>query len=128
MEQPYDVAAVGGKLTYAQMMTPAGLRGIAGYADAIGPNIRAIIPLESKRTLGAPTSLVHDAHAAGLEVHPYTFRPENHFLPPDLWQGADPRHVNQAGAIAEIRRYLATGIDAFFTDDPAIGRKALDGR
>jgi len=128
VEQPYDVAAAGGKLTYAQMMTPAGLRGIAGYADAIGPNIRAIIPLESKRTLGAPTSLVHDAHAAGLEVHPYTFRPENHFLPPDLWQGADPRHVNQAGAIAEIRRYLATGIDAFFTDDPAIGRKALDGR
>ena len=125
-EQPYDVAAAGGKLTYAQMMTPAGLRGIAGYADAIGPNIRAIIPLESSRTLGAPTSLVHDAHAAGLEVHPYTFRPENHFLPPDLWQGTDPRDVNEAGSIAEIRRYLATGIDAFFTDDPAIGRRALE--
>ena len=126
-EQPYDVAAAGGKPTYAQMMTPAGLREIAGYADAIGPGIRAIIPLESGRTLGAPTALVHDAHAAGLEVHPYTFRPENHFLPPELWQGADPRHVNEAGSIAEIRRYLATGIDAFFTDDPAIGRKALDG-
>ncbi|OHC41610.1 MAG: glycerophosphodiester phosphodiesterase, partial [Rhodanobacter sp. RIFOXYA1_FULL_67_6] len=125
-EQPYDVAAAGGKLTYARMMTPAGLRGIAGYADAIGPGIRAIIPLESGRTLGAPTALVHDAHAAGLEVHPYTFRPENHFLPPDLWQGADPRHVNEAGSIAEIRRYLAAGIDAFFTDDPAIGRKALE--
>jgi glycerophosphoryl diester phosphodiesterase len=127
-EQPYDVTAVGGKLTYAQMMTPAGLREVAGYADAIGPNIRAIIPLESNRMLGVPTALVHDAHAAGLEVHPYTFRPENHFLPPDLWRGVDPRHVNQAGSIAEIRRYLATGIDAFFTDDPAIGRKALDGR
>jgi glycerophosphoryl diester phosphodiesterase len=126
-EQPYDAVAAGGELTYAQMMTPAGLREIAGYADAIGPSIRAIIPLESNRILGAPTSLVHDAHAAGLEVHPYTFRPENHFLPPDLWQGADPRHVNEAGSIAEIRRYLATGIDAFFTDDPAIGRKALDG-
>lgn len=127
-EQPYDAVAAGGELTYAQMMTPAGLREIAGYADAIGPGIRAIIPLKSNRTLGAPTGLVHDAHAAGIEVHPYTFRPENHFLPSDLWQGVDPHRVNEAGSIAEIRRYLATGIDAFFTDDPAIGRKALDGR
>jgi glycerophosphoryl diester phosphodiesterase len=126
-EQPYDAAAAGGRLTYAQMMTPAGLREIAGYADAIGPSIRAIIPLESNRILGAPTSLVHDAHAAGLAAHPYTFRPENHFLPPDLWQGVDPHRVNEAGSVTEIRRYLATGIDAFFTDDPAIGRKALDG-
>ncbi len=127
-EQPYDVAAAGGKLTYALMTTPAGLREIAGYADAIGPSVRAILPLVSHRTLGAPTALVHDAHAAGLEVHAYTFRPENHFLPPDLWQGVDPRQVNEAGSIAEIRSHLATGIDAFFTDDPAIGRKALDGR
>ncbi len=127
-EQPYDVAAAGGTLTYAQMMRPAGLREIAEYADAIGPNIRAIIPLASSRALGTPTALVRDAHAAGLEVHVCTFRPENHFLPPELWQGADPRHVNEAGSIAEIRRYLAAGIDAFFTDDPATGRKALDGR
>jgi glycerophosphoryl diester phosphodiesterase len=122
------VAAAGGKLGYAQMMTPAGLREVATYADAIGPSIRAIIPLKFNHLLGTPTSLVHDAHAAGLEVHPYTFRPENYFLPLDLWQGIDPRNVNEAGSIAEIRIYLATGIDAFFTDDPAVGRKALDGR
>ncbi|KRE85801.1 glycerophosphodiester phosphodiesterase [Rhodanobacter sp. Soil772] len=127
-EQPFDVAAAGGQLDYAQMMTPAGLREIATYADAIGPSIRAIIPLKFNHLLGAPTRLVHDAHAAGLEVHPYTFRPENYFLPLDLWQGIDPRNVNEAGSITEIRIYLATGIDAFFTDDPAIGRKALDGR
>ena len=127
-QQPYDVAAAGGKLTYARMMTPTGLREVATYADAIGPSIRAIIPLESNRRLGTPTSLVHDAHAAGLEVHPYTFRPENYFLPSDLWRGVDPRSVNEAGAVTEIRVYLATGIDAFFTDHPAIGRKALDDR
>ena len=125
-QQPYDEAAAGGRLTYAQMMAPDGLREIAAYADAIGPNLRAIIPLECDGTLGTPTALVRDAHAAGLEVHPYTFRPENHFLPRGLWQGTDPRQVNQAGSIAEIRAYLAAGIDAFFTDDPAIGRKALD--
>lgn len=127
-QQPYDVTAAGGKLSYAQMMTPAGLRDIARYADAIGPSIRAIIPLKVDHLLGEPTALVHDAHAAGLEVHPYTFRPENYFLPLNLWQGIDPRQFNEAGSITEIRTYLASGIDAFFTDDPAIGRKALDGR
>lgn len=127
-EQPYDVAAAGGKLSYGDMMTPAGLREIASYADAIGPNIRSIIPLKADGTLGTPTSLVHDAHAAGLELHPYTFRPENHFQAKNFWQGSDPKTFSEAGSIAEIRAYLAAGIDAFFTDDPAIGRKAVDGR
>jgi glycerophosphoryl diester phosphodiesterase len=127
-EHPYDVLAAGGKLSYGDMMTPAGLNDIAAYADAIGPNIRAIIPLAADGTLGKPTSLVHDAHAAKLELHPYTFRPENFFQAENFWQGSDPKTFNEAGSIAEIRAYLDAGIDAFFTDDPAIGRKALDGR
>ena len=32
---------------------------------------------------------------------------------------------NEAGSIAEMKRYIATGIDGFFTDDPALGRAAL---
>ena len=127
-QQPYDVTAVGGKLSYAQMMTPVGLRDIAAYADAIGPNLRAIIPLRPDGTFAPPTALVRDAHAAGLELHPYTFRPENYFLPQSLWQGSDPRTFNEAGSIAEIRAYLDAGIDGFFTDAPALGRKAVDGR
>ena len=127
-EQPYDVAAAGGTLTYGAMTTPKGLRAIASYADAIGPNIRAIIPLAADGTLGRPTSLVHDAHAAKLELHPYTFRPENRFQAKNFWQGDDPDTANAAGSVAEIRAYLDAGIDAFFTDDPAIGRKAVDGR
>jgi len=127
-QQPYDVTAAGGKLSYAQMMSPAGLRDIAAYADAIGPNLRAIMPLRHDGTFAAPTTLVRDAHAAGLELHPYTFRPENHFLPRSLWLGGDPRMFNEAGSIAEIRAYLDAGIDGFFTDAPALGRKAVDGR
>ncbi len=127
-QQPYDVTAAGGKLSYAQMVTPTGLRDIAAYADAIGPNVRAIIPLRHDGKFAAPTTLVRDAHAVGLELHPYTFRPENHFLPKSLWQGSDPRMFNEAGSIAEIRAYLDAGIDGFFTDAPALGRKAVDGR
>jgi len=127
-EQTYDVTVAGGRLTFADMMKPAGLRDIAAYADAIGPNIRAIIPLAPDGTLGHPTALVHDAHAAGLELHPYTFRPENNFQAKNFWQGSDPKTFNAKGSVAEIRAYLDAGIDAFFTDDPALGRQALDGR
>jgi glycerophosphoryl diester phosphodiesterase len=126
--QPFDVVAAGGKLRYADMLTPAGLRDIATYADAIGPNTRAIIPLANDGSLGEPTSLVHDAHAVKLEVHPYTFRPENHFQAKNFWQGTDPKQFNENGSVAEIRAYLDAGIDAFFTDDPALGRRALDAR
>lgn len=114
--------------TYAAMMRPAGLKAIAAYADAIGPSTRSIIPLGADGRLAAPTTLVRDAHAAGLEVHPYTFRPENHFLAADFRNAAGDATRNEAGSVAEIRAYLATGIDAFFTDDPALGRRAVDGR
>ncbi|WP_423373291.1 glycerophosphodiester phosphodiesterase [Dyella nitratireducens] len=127
-EQPYDVEASGATLTYGEMMKPAGLHEIASYADAIGPATRSIIPLLADGKLGEPTALVHDAHAVGLELHPYTFRPENQFLAKNFWQGSDPKTFNEAGSIAEIRAYLNAGIDAFFTDDPAIGREALDKR
>lgn len=114
-------------LSYGYLMTPAGLREVALYADAIGPMIRSIIPLDADGRLGSPTPLVRDAHAAGLEVHPYTFRPEHRFQAKNFWQGEDPDAFNAHGSIAEIRAYLDAGIDAFFTDDPAIGRKAVDG-
>ena len=127
-EQPWDRRAAGDTLDYARMTTPPGLRDIAGYADAIGPHVRAILPLDATGRFAAPTTLVRDAHAAGLEVHTYTFRPENHFLPPSLWQGDDPATFNETGCITEIRAALDAGIDAFFTDAPAIGRKAVDER
>lgn len=125
---PGDVLAAGGRLTYAQMITPAGLSQIARYADAIGPDYHAIIPYDADGRLGHATALVHDAHAAGLEVHPYTFRPENTFLAKNFWQGSDPKTFHAAGMISEIDVYLDAGIDAFFTDDPAAGRRAVDAR
>ncbi|QBE67383.1 glycerophosphodiester phosphodiesterase [Pseudoduganella lutea] len=125
--KPSDVAATGGSLTYADMATPAGLRAIAEYADVFAPPTRALIPLKKDGRLDTPTALAADARAAGLRLVTWTFRPENRFLAADFRDGAGDDARNEAGSIAEMRRYLALGLDGFFTDDPALGVKALAG-
>jgi len=62
------------------MTTPSGLAEVATYATAIGPHKLMLIPLKADGTLDDPLPLIHDAHAAGLGVHAYTFRAENQFL------------------------------------------------
>ncbi len=124
-QPPADVAKAGGTLTYRQMMQPAGLAEIARYADILAPDTRSIIPLDADGKLGKPAPVTADAHKAGLLVQPWTFRPENYFLAKDFQDGNGPAARNVAGSLAEIRAYLAVGIDGFFTDDPAIGRQAV---
>ncbi|PZP18366.1 MAG: glycerophosphodiester phosphodiesterase, partial [Sphingomonas hengshuiensis] len=63
--------------------------------------------------------------AAGLKVHPWTFRSENAFLPIGLRSGADP--AAHGRVTAEIRAYIDFGVDGFFTDFPAIGVAARNG-
>ena len=125
--RPSDVAATGGTLTFEQMCTPAGLRDIAAYADVVAPPTRALIPLDKDGKLGQPSPLVENAHKAGLRLETWTFRPENRFLAADFRNGAGDNARNEAGSIAEIKRYIATGLDGFFTDDPALGRAAVAG-
>ena len=124
--KPEDFRLAGDARTYADISTAAGLREIATYANGIGPDKNMVIPRTAQNTLGAPTSLVADAHAAGLVVHPYTFRPENPFLPVELRRGNAASQTERGDLAAEITIFLRTGIDGCFTDDPSIGRAALD--
>ncbi len=127
-QAPADVAASGGKRTYGDLLTPAGLAEIARYADYLAPQVRMVIPLGPDQRLGQPTGLVEAAHKAGLLVGVWTFRPENQFLAADFRDDRGAAARNPAGSIAEMRRYIAAGLDAFFTDDPALGREAISGR
>ena len=86
--QPYDQQVLGTGLSYTQMITPKGLKAIARYASGIGPEKGMVIPRDAAGNLTTPTSLVRDAHAAKLKVHPYTFRAENAFLPTSLRNGS----------------------------------------
>ena len=119
--RPYDFVVSGDPRTYADLVTPAGLAEIATYADGIGPNKDLIVPRDSAGNLLEPTSLVRDAHRAGLVVHPWTFRRENNFLPLDFRQGnpASPEFLRAPGDLpAELRLFFRLGVDGVFSDNP----------
>jgi glycerophosphoryl diester phosphodiesterase len=124
--RPADVAIAGGSLTYGEMVSKRGLREMARYADVVAPITRAVIPLGADERLTAPTALVAGAHAAGLQVVVWTFRPENAFLAADFRNGDGANARNEAGSIAEMWRYLETGIDGLFSDDSALARAAIN--
>ena len=105
------VAADGGPAdrpgtTYAAMVTPDGLKAIARYAQGLGPEKGLIVPRDAAGRSQPPTTLVADAHDAGLAVHPWTFRSENYFLPAELRRGAPRR------SIASSTRSASTGCSA----------------
>jgi glycerophosphoryl diester phosphodiesterase len=96
--------------TYGELATPEGLTEIATYADGIGPNKRLIVPERPDRSLEPATSLVADAHRAGLLVHPWTFRSDERFLSP-VYEGEPER---------EYEQFFALGVDGVFSDFPDV--------
>lgn len=98
-------------LSYAAMTTPQGLADIAAYADWIGADTALIEPAP-----GASTTLIADAHTAGLKVAAWTFRAENAFLPPTDRLGTVP---TAHGRLRErLARFAGYGLDAAFMDQP----------
>jgi len=110
--------------SYAYYTSPQGLAKVAKTVNGIGPDKGQIIPRDAAGNLTTPTTLVQDAHAAGLLVHPYTFRAENDFLPTNLQRGPNPADYGRI--LHEMDIFLQTGIDGFFTDQADIGVLARD--
>ena len=127
-DRPYDWAKAGDKRLFSAMVTPTGLAEIKTYADGIGPWKPYVVPVKwnldasgngvdlngdgkvnyNDAKTQAPTSLVADAHKAGLFVHLYTFRNEKRRLAYDY--GGDPQ--------AEYLQFYRLGIDGLFSDFP----------
>jgi len=91
--------------TYAQLLAPEGLRALATYVHGIGPEKRLVLPVS-----GAPTSLVRDAHAAGLKVHIWTIRREPMFV--------GERFAGDVAA--EVAAFREAGVDGVFADHPEV--------
>jgi glycerophosphoryl diester phosphodiesterase len=121
--RPYDFVVAGDPRTYGDLITAAGLDFINDYAAGIGPNRDLLIPRPGN-VLGAPTAAVADAHAAGLLVHPFTFRAENNFLSNGYRVGGDPTALGDFEG--ETLLYINLGIDGFFTDHPGLGVRAVN--
>ena len=135
-DRPYDWARTGKTGTFATMLTPAGLAAIKTYADGIGPWKPYLVPVKgtfdtngkmldlnadgvvnyNDTTSQPATSVVADAHKAGLVVHPYTFRNEAKRLAFD-YRG-DPKN--------EYLQFYRLGVDGLFTDftDTAVAARA----
>ncbi|MFC5137167.1 glycerophosphodiester phosphodiesterase [Actinomycetospora rhizophila] len=117
--RPADLVAANDPRTSDTLLTPQGLREVAGYAAWLGPSKEWIVPLGPDDAAGAPTRLVADAHAAGLRVMPYTFRNENEFLPLQRRRGGPGAPKDTYGdAFGEYDQFVALGVDAVFSDDP----------
>ena len=122
--RPYDWTVAGDPRWFDAMLTPAGLAEIKTYADGIGPWKPQIVPLkvvpwQDKTADGQPftgstaqattqpaTSLIADAHKAGLFVHVFTFRNEHKYLAADY--DGDP--------LKEYLKFFRLGVDGVFTD------------
>jgi len=122
--RPFDWAVAGDPRWFDAMLTPAGLAEIKTYADGIGPWKPQIVPLkivpwhdktaDGKAFTGStpeaktqhPTTLIADAHRAGLFVHIFTFRNEPKYLAAD-YKG-DPQN--------EYLKFFRLGVDGVFTD------------
>jgi glycerophosphoryl diester phosphodiesterase len=135
--QPYDLKVSGDTRTYGDLRTTQGLAEVAKYADGIGPWKRMIVSVkgidangdgkaddvnkdgvvnDADKTTLPPTTLVQDAHNAGLLVHPYTFRSEDRYLAADY----------KGKLELEIQQFYQLGVDALFTDFPDTGDKVRD--
>ena len=121
--RPWDLQASGDPRTYADLASAQGLRTIAQYADGVGPNKALVIGRTVAGRLEQASAFVRAAHAAGLLVHPWTFRAETTFLPLDYRRGAS--RAGRGDAQGEIEAFLRTGIDGFFTDHPDVGVAAV---
>ncbi|MCQ4144138.1 glycerophosphodiester phosphodiesterase [Vogesella sp. AC12] len=135
--RPYDHVVAGDARTYADMLTPAGLKEIRRFADGIGPWKPYLISWQAMTdkagkamdvngdkvvdqrdmTLLEPNSVIRDAHKLGLVVHPYTFRNEAKHLAANFMERP----------AEEYRLFFAAGVDGVFTDytDTALATRRL---
>ncbi|MFE3608533.1 glycerophosphodiester phosphodiesterase [Streptomyces goshikiensis] len=122
--RPWDFEVAKDPRTVADLVKPEGLKWIASFAQGIGPTLDLIVPRDADGRLGTPTTLVGDAHARSLVLHPYTARNENSFLPAEYRKGTDPAAYGDA--FGAFRRYFELGIDGIFTDNPDTGLLAAE--
>ena len=120
--QPFDFTLASDPRSYLDLMSEAGLKEIAAYADAIGPHKWMVVQFTDGQV--RDTGLARRARAAGLGVHVWTLRAENEFLPASLRSAGGPAAAGDLRL--EIRALLDAGITGMFADQPDLAVRARD--
>lgn len=113
--RPQTAARLVMLLSAPEAVTPTKLAELRAFADGVGVEKRLVLPVDDDGRVLAPTTLVGDAHKAGLFVHVWTLRAESRFLPAGY--GGD--------MAAEVHRFADLGVDGMFTDFPDLAVRAL---
>lgn len=123
-QRPYDFTVANDARTYADLMTDQGLRDIAAYANGVGPDKNSVIAGRQRRAdrPQRPHPQCPQRRPRGAPVHV----PAREHLPAGRAAGGADNARNVSGSIQEIQAFLRAGVDGFFTDDPAVGRQAVD--
>ncbi len=135
-DRPYDWTVSGRNQLFKDLLTPQGLAEVKTYADGVGPWKRYLVSgkatvkngvavdingdglvNEADQMATPESTIVKDAHAAGLLVHAYTFRSE-------------PRRLlanYKANAVNEYLQFYRMGVDGVFSDfaDTAVTARIL---
>jgi glycerophosphoryl diester phosphodiesterase len=102
------VQLIGYGADFAPLLTAEGIQQVSGYAAGIGPSMHLLVDPNSAANDLKVTGLVELAHAAGLKVHPYTFRREPDQIPP---------YATDFENLLDIF-FKQVGVDGVFTDFP----------
>ena len=112
------VQLIGDAEEYAWMLASDGMEKLAQFADGIGPSYHLVVERDSPAAAPVITPLTGRAHAAGLKVHPYTFRAD---------PGQIPGYAASFDELLEIHLFQA-GVDGVFTDFPDRAANFLESR
>jgi glycerophosphoryl diester phosphodiesterase len=126
LKRPADLFTLGDPRTFGDLVAPPELQTISSYAAQLGVHTSLVFPLDRSGATAAPTTLVDDAHAVGLDVSVFTLRAENRFLPTDLRTGDDPDAPGDLAA--QVTGLAGAGVDALMTDFPDLTLAALGER
>lgn len=102
-DKPYDWVVSGRAGTYADLLTPEGLREVATYAAFVAPWKRWLIAPAGNEMVRRP-EIVANAHAAGLKVITWTLRDDRL----DAYYNGDTAQ--------EYLDLFAMGVDGVFSD------------
>ncbi len=102
------IQLIGSESSYPWMFEADGMNTLAEFADGIGPEKGLVISRSSSRGNLEISPLVERAHAAGLQVHPYTYRMD---------AGQVPSYAEDFEDLLRLH-YFEADVAGLFTDFP----------